>query len=488
MADLTAIIESSPFREIVQQNLLQRKFYDALYPANMFPAEADAEQWEAEEGDTKVFTGKGLIAPKVRRLAAGTDPTPSSYGLEQWTATCGRWLDSIDTDMPTAILACVNKLLQDVDQMGLAGAQTKDRLCRSALFNAGLSGWTVVDTTANSTTIRLKRLNGFTRVRRPDLAGGSKVKYDPVSTANPLSVTFYPGGIATVRNVVGFSPDFPNDETGPGTVTLSASVNVTARDAVKASSATAIVRSGGGNSVGALGTSDILKLADLRAAITRLEQMNVKPHGDGYFHGHMDSTSHNQVFSDQEVQRLNIGTGNDGLMYKEMILGKLLGGIWYKNQSCPRVENVGTGLTGQTDGSDDIFDPTDPNADSFAGELFDTGDPATATTTIHRVLVTGREALKDYWVDCGGLVPKVPGFQDVGMSGGFKSGINVTNDSVTVMCENVWMYVRRPLDRAGEKVSTTYKFLGDQVVRSDGATGDAARYKRVCVIEHAEAL
>ncbi len=135
-----------------------------------------------------------------------------------------------------------------------------------------------------------------------------------------------------------------------------------------------------------------------------------------------------------------------------MILGNMLGTIWYKNQSCPRVDNVGAqGMTGQTDGADDFYDPTSDDYDSFAGELFETGDPATATVKVHRVLVTGKETMKDYWVDCAGMIPEVPGMSDIGMNGSFQSGINVRGDSFEVMADHIYIYVRRPMDRAGEK-------------------------------------
>lgn len=466
MPDFSVILQTPQMRALVQENALDRLFHEGLYPSLLFRAEAEFEKWDANEGDDKVFSGKGLMKPRLRPLVPGQDPVPHDYGMEQWRAQCQKWADTIDTNMASSAAAAVKKITEDLKELGKNAGLTLNRLVRNVIGNATVSGWTVADGTAgSSTTIRVKRLNGLTRARRPDLANGSPVRYDLVTAANPLPVTI----ASSSRNIVGFTPDTPGDEIGPGTITIDVAIAVTDRDPIYASNRTYLVRSGGGNATDALTAgTDILHLADIRSAVQRLRNVNVAPFGDGYFHAHLDPTSEGQCYSDTEFQRLNESLP-DGMAYKEFAIGKLLGCVFLRNNECPQPDNVDGGTTA-------AWSADDP----YAGELYHNGSSSGAK--VHRVLILGAGALKEYYVDQNALL------SEVGVNGKVTQGARITNggNGVDMNVERIQVIMRAPQDRLQENVAQTWKFQGDFVLRTDGATGDAAKFKRVVEIQHTE--
>lgn len=470
MADYSVILQSPQYRSLVQENALDRFFADGLYPENQFRAEAVNEEWNVNVGDNKTFTGKGLIKPKLVPLIPGSDPAPSDYKLEQWAATMQQWADTIDTNLPTAIVAAVNKLAEDIKQLGLNAGQTLNRIVRYKLFNAGDSGWTVVDGAQSSvTTLRVKRLNGFTRVRRPDLTAGSQVRHDFVTTNNPLPIVVG----TTAVNVTGFTPDVPGDEIGTGTLTLDAAVTASNRDPVLASTRTFRVIVGGGNATDAVTAgTDILHLADIRTAIARLRQTNVPACPDGTFHFHLDPIGETQLFADAEVQQLTRGTAGvelqGSISYADFVINRLLGCTFYRNNENPVPENVEGGTTA-------TFTALDP----IAGELFSNGNASTGARC-HRAIAIGGEALREYFANQRALET------EAGITGVVSQGARIVNNGVQIDVDRIRVIQRAPIDRLQQNVSSAWSFLGDFVVRTDAATGDAAAFKRVVNIIHSE--
>src|SRR5262249_9227022 len=146
------------------------------FPRLMFRGEAEPIVWPANVGDTMVFTGTGLIKKKLKPVTPGTDPQPSSYQYEQWTAQLNQYADTIDTPIAAWIVAIASLMYRNAQQLGLSAGQSLNALVRNRMYAAALSGWTVADGAQSGvTTLRVKRLNGFTRARRPDLSstGGS---------------------------------------------------------------------------------------------------------------------------------------------------------------------------------------------------------------------------------------------------------------------------------------------------------------------------
>lgn len=465
MPDFSVISQSPEIRSLVQDGILERAFHDSLFPRLLFRGEATPIPWAANIGDRQIFTGTGLLPKSQKPLVPGVDPTPKSYSAEQWESVLQQYADTIDTHMPTSINAIASLFYRNAQQLGLQAGMSLNGIVRNRMYNAALSGWTVADGAQGPlNTIRVKRLNGFTRARRPDLAAGSPVRYDFVSATNPLPIRLF-AGAEVARNVVGFTADTAGDETGPGTITLDgAAVTVADRDYVMASTKTQIVRSGGGNSVDAVIGTDLLTLATLRSAVSILRNSNVPEHTDGYFHCHMDPTSEAQIFADTEFQRL-LQSLPDYYMYKQFGIGVLLGIIFIRNNECPQVDTVIGGTTA-----------TFSQDDNFAGELFNNGNPTTGVQ-IHRPVMTGQGLIMEYHQDLNQLVT------EAGVTGKTAEP-RITNNGIDVMTERIQLIIRAPLNRLQDMVSTSWKFIGDWPVRTDGAVGNSAVYKRVINIEH----
>lgn len=454
-------MQSPDIRAIVQENILERAFHDALFPRLLFRGEASPVLWPANVGDTMVFTGVGLLKKRMKPLQPGVDPSPSTYQVEQWTAQLQQYADTIDTHMPTSIVAIANLFLRNAQQLGLAAGQTLNGIVRDRLYNAALAGTTVADGAQTATTsLVVKRLNGFTTARS---SSGSTVRFDTVSGSNPLAIVYGPTHLPV--NVIGYTAATAGDQIGPGTLLLDAAVTVADRDAVLAVDRTAIVQVGGGDRVDDIGSNDLLRLADIRSAVSRFWQENVPEHPDGRFHCHMDPTSQAQVFADPEFQRL-LTSLPDYFMYRQFALGEILNTVVFRNSECPVPETVDGGLTA-------TYSQDDP----FAGELYSNG--ATTGTVIHRPLFTAQGCIYEYYQDLGQLIT------EAGVTGRVGEP-RVTNNGIEVMTERIQLIIRAPLNRLQDSVSTSYKMIADWPMRTDATTGDAARYKRVLVIQHGQ--
>lgn len=465
MPDFSTISQAPEIRALVQDNLLERAFHDALFPRLLFRGEAAPQLWPMNVGDTMVFTGTGLITPKARPLTPGSDPTPSTYQAEQWDSTIQQYADSIDTHMPTSITAIANLFLRNAQQLGMSAGMTLNRIVRNRMFNAAGAGWTVADgTQGSSTTIRVKRLNGFTKARNPTLVAGSPVRFAAVSSNNPLPITVT--NSTTTRNVVGFTPDNSGDELGPGTLTLDVAVAVTDRDAILSSDRTSMVFVGGGTRTDDIGSGDVLLLANLRTAVARFWSQNVPEMPDGRFHAHMNPVSQTQIFADPEFQRL-LTSLPDYYMYKQFAVGEILNTVVFRNSENPVPETV----TGGTTATFSLDDP-------FAPELWNNGSSTTGTR-VDRVLLCGQSSIFEYYQDLSGLITEAGVVGKVGQP-------TINNNGIEVMTERIQLIIRAPLNRLQDLVSTSWKFIGDWPMRTDAAVGDAARYKRVQTIMHGE--
>ena len=466
MPDFSVISQAPEIRALVQDGILERAFHDSLFPQLLFRGEATPVLWPANIGDRQIFTGAGTMKKQQKPLVPGVDPQPQSFAAEQWEAVAQQYASSIDTNMPTSMMAIANLFYRNAQQLGLQAGQSLNGLVRNRLYNAGLAGWTVADGAQNSVNVlRVKRLNGFTRARRPDLTAGSPVRFDPVSASNPLPIKLFAGSQVS-RNVVAFSADTPGDEVGPGTITLDGSaVTVSDRDYVISDSRTSLVRVGGGYKVDDVTSVDLLRLADCRAAVARLRSVNVPMHQDGYYHCHLDPTSESQIFADQEFQRL-LTSMPDYYMYKQFGIGVLLGTIFIRNTEAPVPETVIGGLTA-----------TFSQDDNFAGELYNNG--TITGMKVHRPLFTAQGQIMEHYCDLSGLIT------EAGITGKVAEP-RITNNGIDVFTERIQLIIRAPLNRLQDQVSSSWKFIGDWPVRTDAATGDAAYYKRVVVIEHGE--
>lgn len=468
MPDFGIIASDPVIQSLVQENALQRAFHDSLFPALLYRLEAAEQQFPGNVGESMTFTGPGLIKPKPKPIQPGSDPAPSSYGAEQWAVTVNQYADTIDTHMPSSITAIADLFLRNAQQLGLNAGQTLNRLVRNAMYNAAMAGATVADgaqvLAGTSGTLRVARLNGFTTSRRPDLPSGSPVRFDPVSANNPLRITVRVGAVDLAASVVGFSPDAAGDEQGPGTLSLTYAAgphNVLDRATVLAVDRTYRVNAAAANSIDALNAGDAISLAHIRTMVARFRKQNVAPQADGRYHCHLDPISEAQVFADTEFQRL-LTSLPDHYAYREFTVGELLGTIFFRNSESPGLSTV------ENDGAGG-YDTDEP----FGGELVNAGG-----VEVSRALFSGDGSIYEYYVELDQLIT------EAGLQG--KVGEpRITNSGIEVNTDRIQLIFRAPQNRLQDQVSTSWKFIGGWAVRTDAAVGDAARYKRLGLIEHA---
>ena len=449
--------------QLVQEGLIERAFHDGLYPALQYRAEAMVEEWPANTGTNLFMSRPGLLAPIVTPLAAGVDPVPQTVSYEQWEARLERYAGTIDTHMPTSAVANANQFLRNIHQLGLQAGQSLNRIPRNTLFKAYLSGHTVTidPALAGALTLHVAALNGFTDVVLP----GSTVRPALVSAATPLPITISFAG-EPANTVVGFIADDPNDPFGPGFIQLgAATVNpLPARTPVLSTARPDIIRSGGGDSIDALGAADTFVLQDAINAVNRLRRHNLQPHEDGFFHAHISPDSNSQVFTDPAFQRLNTALPEHHI-YHEGFIGTISGIMFFMNTESPDNLNVGP-LT-----------PTGVSAlygRDIGAEVVNNGN-----IRVGRILVTGRGTLYEKWLNESAYV------SEAGITG--KVGeFDVVNSGISVLTERIRLILRAPLNRLQDAVAATWSISTSFPTPSDVTAGSGPqRFKRGLVIEHA---
>jgi len=444
---------------LVQQGLLERAFHDGLFPNLMFRADATWEDWGEHSGTELYMTRRGQLAPVTKPLKAGEDPVPQKLDYEQWVARLDRYGATIDTHMPTSVVANGDLFLSNVKALGLQAGQSLNRLPRNALYKAYLSGHTllIAATAALDTSIRVASLNGFTDV----VIKGTTVRPAAISSATPLSITI---GASTVRNAIGFQPDNPDDPFGPGSLLLSAQVGsiIAIRSPVLSSARPQVIRCGGGASIDAIGASDTITMQDIIIACNRMRKMNVLPHEDGLYHAHISTDGQTQFFTDPAFQRLTQGNPENAA-YQEGFLGKISGVGFYLNNETPDSLNSGA-LT---------------STGSLANYAEDIGAEVVNESGIRigRVVVTGRGVMYEKGLDESKFLTEA-GVQ--GKIGEFA----VTNNGVSVATDRIRLVIRAPQNRTQDEVAATWTISTSFPIPSDVVSGTPERYKRAIVIEH----
>lgn len=406
---------------IMQNGLLERTFEEALYPDFLYPRTAQQRPWRANLGDTAIFTRPGLLAP-VTTPITGSDPSATTYGVEQFSMTMDQYGNSVDTNMLQSAMTLASKFLQDVKTLGINCGQSINRIARTRLYAAygGGTTWVVTAQGSASTTCVVKDATGFDKV----LSNGVFVA---VSAGTPLTVTV--NGVANTVTACNL---------GTNTLTLGTAVTQSVGDAVVAASAPYSLRVGGGASRYNLTGGNTATLATFRSAVARLRKMNVPTIGGNYV-CHMDPDTEAQLFADADFKQAYQGRG-DSAVFGSMSLGTFVGIDWVRNIEAPTT----------TDGG------------------------SSQNLTVHRPIVFGGDALvagpfegmADLLMGTG--VENVPAVRSIGPADGVQAVL----------------IVRPPQDRLQQTIATTWSWVGDFAVPSDITTGDGARYKRGVIVEH----
>jgi hypothetical protein len=451
---------------LIQLGLIERAFHDALVPALLYRQEALFEEWVAHTGTQIVMNRAGLLTPVVTPQVSGQDPVPQTLTYEQWIATMARYTGSIDTHMPTNLMSNADQFLRNIQQLGIQAGMSINRISRNALFQPYLSGQTMSTVQGNTTDtqIQVASINGFTTVVLP----GSTVRPVSVTSATPLAITIpLTGGTTLTNSVVGVIPNNLNDPNSPGTLLLSAQLGATVaiRSAVLSSVAPTVIRAGGGVGVDAVTAADTITLQDITNAVQVLRTNSVQPHDDGFFHGHLPPVMNAEIFADPAWQRLNTALP-DHSNYKQGFVNPTLGVLFYLNAESP-TPNTTTGLVSTGTGG--------------AQYAFDIGAEVTNNlgVNINRTLITGKGALLERGFD------EMQYISEAGVTG--KIGeFSVVNQGLSISTDRIRLYIRSPLDRLGDVVSSTWSLSTAFAVPSDiTAISAPSLFKRAVVIESA---
>jgi hypothetical protein len=454
--------------QLVQTGLIERAFHDALYPALLYRIEAMAEEWPAHTGVQTIETRPSLLAPAITPLNPGQDPQPQALQYEQWFVNLLRYGSGIDTHMPTSVWSNADQFMRNLQQLGLQAGQTVNRVSRDALFQAYLSGQTLSTASqlTTDTIINVASLNGFTSV----VLMGSTVRPVGVSAANPLPISIIVSPTVTVAaSVVGYTSLNPADPlNGPGILQLAAQIGTAlpVRTPVYSNNAPLVIRSGGGNSIDAISSADIVVMQDFLNAVTVLRANNVQPHEDGFYHAHMAPNVAAQLFADPVYQRLYTALPASE-SYTNGFPVPQVGIKFFMNTESPAPINTGNQTI-------TVAGQSAQYAQELGSEIVNyTG------VQISQTLITGRGCLYERWVNENQYI------SEAGVTG--KVGeFDVTNQGISIQTDRIRLVIASPIDRLQDMVRSTWSISTCFPVPTDlGATTSTALFKRACIVQSA---
>ncbi|PUA19589.1 DUF4043 domain-containing protein [Glaciimonas sp. PCH181] len=423
---------------IIQTNMLEREFQDALQSVTAFRSIADREEFSIGIGETITKTRRGLKAPVTTPLTPSTNTnldnglTPAGWTVEQYSLALNMYADTIDLNMVTSRVGLASQFLQNANVNGVQAGQSLDRIARNTLFNAHLGGNTRVRTTlgAPGTALTVDDIRGFQNV----FVNGVLV---PVSAGAPMTVTVGSNSY-TLQTAVA---DGSNVSTAPngvsGVLNFSGNVTVadgTALNAVVSAVAPSILRAGGRSTTAGLVGTDLLTMGLCLDAVAQLRNNNV-PTIDGLYNCYLDNKSARQLFTDPDFKLLFQGA-NASEAFRTGRVVELL---------------------------DLRFIPTTEAYQQTLGAV-----------NVKRPIVCGKGALIE-----GDFA--ATGYSDV-----------ATENALMQMVDGIAMVTREPLDRLAQIIAQSWYWIGGFCVPTDLTanttiipTANNSYYKRAIVLETA---
>jgi hypothetical protein len=442
---------------MIQDRTLERMFHDPLFQRLLFRSEAMAELWQSNIGERMLFTRAGLLPVSVTPLTPGSDPTPTSYAIEQWEAEARQFGGTLPTHMPTNYVTLAPIFLRNTVALGMQAGDTLNRLVRNRLYRAYLGGSTNLAAAAliGATQLDVASINGFTE----SLLNGRPT---PVSPAAPIAAVVN----AEVVSVIGATPLNPLDPFGRGTLFLAAGLAAAPaiRSPLLATNRSRITRVGGGTSVDALVAGNILTMQDIINGVTQLRAAKIPSCQDGTYHVHMSPEAEAQIYADPVFQRLNQSLP-ESATYRDLAIGRLLGCTFYRNTETPNDQNSGALVS--TGASNSVV------SGEVGGDIINN-----AGVAVRRTIIVGGGAIYEKYLDESKFITEA-GIQ--GKIGTF----SVVNNGVQIMTQRIRYILRAPQDLLQQVVSQSWSWSGDFACPTDALTTNPARYKRAVVIEHA---
>ncbi|HQU11007.1 MAG TPA: DUF4043 domain-containing protein [Acidiphilium sp.] len=426
---------------IIQQGFLEREFEQALRSRLGYRMVADRESFAVGIGETLTKTRAGLKPSVTTPLAAATNTnldnglTPQGWGVEQYTVTLNFYAATQDLNMVTSRVGIASQFLQNAATNGEQAARSLDELARNALFAPYFGGNTRVSITLASAapSIEVDDIRGFTTV----YVNGVQTA---VSGSYPLMVTVG----ANTYLLIGVTPDVNNASSAPGgisgTLTFSNDISVsdgTAGNAVRAATASAIVRPQGAATSSALQATNTLTMSALLDAVATLRQ-NAVPEIDGVYNCYLDPVSARQLFADPDFRQLFQGATSSNAVFRQGMVNDFLGLRFITTT-----------------------------------EAYVQSHPTLAGLYIRRPIVCGKGALIE--ADFAGI-----GAEDV-----------APKDALVNIIDGVAMVTREPIDRLQQIIAQSWYWIGGFCAPSDTTTtpntvptATNSNFKRAVMIEH----
>jgi len=426
---------------IIQQGFLEREFETSLTSRLGYRLVADREEFAVGIGETLTKTRAGLKPSITTPLAASTNTnldnglTPGNWGVEQYTISLNFYAATQDLNMVTNRVGIASQFLANAAINGEQAARSLDELARNALFAPYFGGNTRVITTLSSAgpAVEVDDVRGFLTV----FVNGVQ---QSVSSTCPLTVTVG----ADVYSVVGVTPDATNVSTAPngvsGQLLFSGNVAVadgTAGNAVKAATASSIVRPAQRSTTAGLQATDMLTMSNLLDAVALLRR-NAVPLVDGLYNCYLDPISARQLFSDPDFKQLFQGSSSANPVFRQGMVSDFLG-LRFITTTEAYVQN----------------------------------HPSITGLYVRRPIVCGQGALIE------------------GDFAGMAADDVAPKDSLVNVIDGVAMVTREPIDRLQQIIAQSWYWIGGFCAPSDTTTNATtvptatnSNYKRAVLIEH----
>ncbi len=327
---------------IIQQNMLQREFKDALVSKLGYRDIAERTQIPVRIGQTLTLTRAGLKGPVTTPANPANNTnidngmTSSTWSVEQYTIGINQYNDTIDLNIVTEKVGLASQAIQNAKVNAIQAKQTLDQLAQAALFQTYCGGNTIVRVTlsAASTTVSVDNVLGF-------MAAPVDGVMQPVSSTNPISVTIG----SDVYTCIGATMDSSNNSAlispgggslyygWSGVLTLSTAVTVadgTLGNQVVMGNAPTVLRPSAVQTWYGLTSANVLTLSTLLQARSILKNNNVPTFPGGYYRVLLNSTSMTQLFSDQQFEWMFRGEYKSSEMQSGQIV-RLLGMEFMEN-------------------------------------------------------------------------------------------------------------------------------------------------------------
>jgi hypothetical protein len=426
---------------IIQQGFLEREFEMSLKSRLGYRLIADREEFAVGIGETLTKTRAGLKPSVTVPLVAANNTnldnglTSSNWGVEQYTITLNFYAATQDLNMVTSRVGIASQFLMNAATNGEQAARSLDELARNALFAPYFGGNSRVITTLSAAgpSVEIDDIRGFQNV----FVNGLQ---QAVSSTYPLMVTIG----SNAYTVVGVTPDATNVSTAPsgisGVLLLSGNVTVadgTSGNAVRAATASSIVRPAARATTAALQATDTLAMSNLLDAVALLRR-NAVPLVDGVYNCYLDPVSARQLFADSDFKQLFQGATSSNPVFRQGMVSDFLGLRFITTT-----------------------------------EAYVQSHPSISGLYVRRPIVCGQGALIEG--DFAGLAA-----EDV-----------APKDSLVNVIDNVAMVTREPIDRLQQIIAQSWYWIGGFCAPSDTTTTPTtvptatnANYKRAVMIEH----